>query len=99
MRWRGAVKGKPGGVVEICALAKGRELIALRCLEKVAANKNMHQPWSRIQEPLVCFLETMTELGEDVRSEGEEVADLYGRNYPDKFRTVRKRLRRKNEGG
>ena len=78
MRWRGAVKGKPGGVVGICALAKGRELIALRCLEKAAADQNMHQPWSRIQDPLVGFLETMVELGEDVRREGEEVADLYG---------------------
>lgn len=43
-----------------------------------------------IQEPLVKFLE---ELPEGVRSEGREVADLYGRYNPDKFREVWEKLR------
>jgi hypothetical protein len=43
-----------------------------------------------IQEPLVKFLE---ELPEGVRSEGREVADVYGRYNPDKFRGVWDKLR------
>jgi hypothetical protein len=84
-------------VEEIRNLGKGNELLALRCLKKAAADKNMHAPWERIQEPLVKFLE---ELPEGVCSEGIEVADLYGRYNPDKFRGVWEKLNaaKRNEG-
>ncbi|MFX0200478.1 MAG: hypothetical protein ACFFCW_30540 [Candidatus Hodarchaeota archaeon] len=69
----------------VCKLGKGNELLALHCLNKAAADENMHRPWAGIQEPLVSFLEN---LPEDVRGIGREVADLYGRYNPDKFRGV-----------
>lgn len=68
-----------------CNLGKGNELLALRCLKKASVDKNMHAPWSRIHKPLVKFLEDLPEVA---RSEGKEVADLYGRYNPDKFRGV-----------
>jgi hypothetical protein len=74
----------------ISKLGKGNEALALRCLKKAAADKNMHLPWARIQEPLVKFLE---ELPDGMRSEGREVADLYGRYNPDKFRGVWEKLK------
>ncbi len=60
----------------------------------------MHRPWERIQEPLVKFLEEIDELPEDVRRAGREVADLYGRYNPDKFRGVWEKLNaaKKSEG-
>jgi len=85
------------GIIE---LGKGNELLALRCLRKAAADKSMHTPWERIQEPLVKFLEGIDELPENVRSAGREVADLYGRYEPDKFRGVWEKLNaaKRNEG-
>jgi hypothetical protein len=71
-------------------LGKGNELLALRCLKKASADKNMHFPWAQIQEPLVSFLEN---LPASVHSEGKEVADLYGRYNPEKFRGVWEKLR------
>jgi hypothetical protein len=68
---------------------KGNERLALRCLKKAAVDKNMHYPWAQIEDPIVKFLE---ELPEGVWSEGREVADLYGRYNPDKFRGVWKKL-------
>jgi len=73
----------------ICKLGQGNELLALRCLKKAAEDKNMHYTWSMIQEPLVKFLEA---LPEDARVEGKDVADLYGRYNPDKFRAVWEKL-------
>jgi hypothetical protein len=73
----------------VCTLGKGNELLALQCLKKVAEEKNMHYPWAQIQEPLVKFLE---ELPVGVWNEGREVADLYGRYNPDKFRGVWEKL-------
>ena len=49
----------------------------------------MHSPWSMIQEPLLKFLEG---LPQEVRGEGKDVADLYGRYNPDKFRAVWRKL-------
>jgi len=57
-----------------------------------------HAPWSRIQEPLVSFLETIVDLPGTVRSAGREVADLYGRYNPDKFRAVWERLGTETNG-
>lgn len=54
-------------------------------MKKAAADENMHTRWSGIQDQLVKFLE---DLPEDVRGLGREVADLYGRCNPDKFRGV-----------
>ena len=71
---------------------KGNELLALRCLKKAAEDKNMHYPWVQIEDSIVKFLE---ELPEGVRSEGREVADLYGRYNPDKFRGVWEKLNMK----
>jgi hypothetical protein len=78
-------------------LGKGNELLALRCLRKAAADENMHMPWADIQDPLVEFLETMAESAEDIRTEAAEVADLYGRYNPDKFREVWEKLRGVNK--
>ena len=64
--------------------------MALRCLKKAARDKNMHSPWEMIHEPLAKFLE---ELPVGVRSEGREVADLYGRYNPDKFREVWEKMK------
>jgi hypothetical protein len=36
----------------VSKLGKGNEILALRCLEKAADDKNMHMPWSDIQAPL-----------------------------------------------
>jgi hypothetical protein len=74
----------------VCNLGKGNELLALRCLKKAAEDKNMHMTWSDIQDPLVKFLE---DLPENMWSEGKEVADLYGRYNPEKFRGVWEKLR------
>jgi hypothetical protein len=71
---------------------KGNELLTLQCLKKAAADENMHYPWSRIEEPLVSFLETIVDLSEEVRNVGKEVVDLYGRYNPDKFRGVWEKL-------
>jgi len=79
----------------VCELGKGNELLALRCLEKAAADENMHMTWADIQEPLVKFLETMVESPENVKNEAREVADLYGRYNPDKFRDVWEKLRKR----
>jgi hypothetical protein len=73
----------------VCALGKGNEVLALSSLKRAAADKNMHAPWSRIEEQLVKFLE---ELPKGARSKGREVADLYGRHNPDKFRGVWEKL-------
>ncbi|MGA1980122.1 MAG: hypothetical protein ABSG99_06115 [Sedimentisphaerales bacterium] len=73
----------------ISKLGKGKELLALRCLKKAAADENMHMTWSNIQDPLVKFLE---DLPENMWSEGKEVADLYGRYNPEKFRGVWEKL-------
>ncbi len=76
----------------VCNLAKGNELLALRCLKKAVADENMHMPWARIQNPLAEFLEAMVESPENIRSEVKEVADLYGRYNPEKFRGVWEKL-------
>jgi hypothetical protein len=62
-------------------------------LKKAAADENMHMPWADIQNPLVKFLETMEQSLENIRNEAKEVADLYGRYNPDKFRGVWEKLR------
>ena len=82
-------------------LGKGNELLALRCLKKAAANEIMRMPWSRIEDALVGFLEGIVEQPEDVRSDGKEVADMYGRYSPDKFRGVWEKLSatRRSNGG
>jgi len=67
----------------------------LERIKKAAADENMHSPWSRIEEPLVSFLETIMDLSEEVRNVGKEVADLYGRYNPDKFRGVWEKLNEK----
>jgi hypothetical protein len=61
--------------------------------EQVWYTVGVVMPWSSIQEPLASFLETMVDLPEDVRSVAIEVADLYGRYNPDKFRGVWEKLR------
>jgi hypothetical protein len=58
-------------------------------LKKAAEDKNMHYPWAQIEDSIVKFLE---DLPKEVRSEGREVADLYGRYNPDKFRGVWEKL-------
>jgi len=73
----------------ICNLGQGNELLALRCLKKAAEDKNMHYSWPKIQDPLVKFLEG---LPEEAQGEGKDVADLYGRYNPDKFRAVWEKL-------
>jgi hypothetical protein len=76
----------------VCNLGNGNELLAISCLKKATDDKNMHTPWSSIQEPLVIFLERIDSLSENVRSTGKEVADLYGRYNPEKFRGVWEKL-------
>lgn len=77
----------------VTKLGKGNELLAVRCLKLAAGDENMHVSWSGIQEPLVSFLERIAGLPEEVRSEGREVADLYGRYNPDAFRGVWEKLK------
>ena len=78
----------------ICNLGKGNEILALRCLKKASVDKNMHAPWSMIHEPLVKFLQ---ELSEEALSEGKDVVDLYGRYNPDKFHEVWDKLTQKGK--
>jgi len=73
----------------ICDLGHGNELLALRCLKKASEDKNMHYTWPKIQDPLVKFL---GDLPEEARGEGKDVADLYGRYNPGKFRAVWEKL-------
>jgi len=96
----GEMRNAKSFVEGISKLGKGNELLALRCLKLASADKSMHTPWERIQEPLVRFLEGIDELPENVRSAGREVADLYGRYNPDKFRGVWQKLNeaKRNEG-
>ncbi len=80
----------------VCELGQGNELLALKCLKKAASDENMHMPWADIQDPLVQFLESMVESPENIQSEAKEVADIYGRYNPDKFRLVWEKLRKFN---
>lgn len=41
------------------------------------------------------FLETMLESPENVKNEARDMADLYGRYNPDKFRDVWEKLRKR----
>jgi len=88
-------------VEEICELGKGNELIALRCLRKAVADENMREPWARYEEKLVEFLGQISELPndhesvEDILNEAVEVADLYGRLQPDKFREIWEKLNKR----
>jgi hypothetical protein len=88
----GKMRGARDFVKGVSELGKGNELLALQCLKKAATDENMHMPWSDIQDPLVKFLEMINELPENVRSVGREVADLYGRYNPEKFRGVWEKL-------
>ena len=91
-------RGDSKGFVEgVCKFGKeGNELLALRCFKKAAADENMHTTWSRIQAPLVNFLAEMVDMPEDVRGVAIEVADIYGRFNPDKFRGVWAKLNEKH---
>ena len=85
----------------ICELGKGNELIALRCLKKATADENMRVSWARYEERLKEFLEQISKLPneyenvEDVLNEAVEVADLYGRIQPDKFREIWEKLNKR----
>ena len=85
----------------ICELGNGNELIALRCLKKATADENMREPWARYEERLKEFLEQIGELPndyenvEDILNEVVEVADLYGRLQPDKFREIWEKLNKR----
>ena len=85
----------------ISELGKGNELIALRCLKKATADENMRVPWARYEERLVDFLEQISKLPndyenvEDILNEAVEVADLYGRLQPDKFREIWEKLNKR----
>lgn len=90
----GEMTGARDFVEGVSTLGKGNELLALRCLKKAAADENMNMPWADIQDPLVEFLETMVESPKDVQNEAKEVADVYGRHNPEKFRGVWEKLRK-----
>jgi len=77
----------------VCELGKGNKLVALRCLKKAATEEEMRMPWALSDDRLSEFLESLVELGEDVRAEAVNVADAYGRLHPDKFRQVWNKLR------
>ena len=94
----GEMRDAQNFVERVSKLGKGNELLALSCLREAAKDKNMHMPWAHIQDPLVEFLETMVESPENVLSEAIEVADLYGRYNPEKFREVWERLKKRVEG-
>jgi len=49
-------------------------------------------PWALSDDRLTEFLESLAELGEDIRVEAVDVADAYGRLHPDKFRQVWEKL-------
>jgi hypothetical protein len=85
----------------ICELGKGNELIAMRCFKKATADENMRVPWAKYEEKLVEFLEQISALPndyenvEDILNEAVEVADLYGRLQPDKFREIWEKLNKR----
>jgi len=85
----------------VCELGKGNELIALRCLKKAVADENMREPWAGYEEKLVGFLEQISKLPndyenvEDILNEAVEMADLYGRLQPDKFREIWEKLNKR----
>ncbi len=87
----------------VCELGKGNELIALRCIKKAVADENMREPWAIYEEPLIEFLDQISKLPndyenvEDILNEAVEVADLYGRLQPDKFREIWEKLKRLRE--
>jgi len=88
----GKMRGARDFVEGVTKLGEGNEMLALRCLKKGADDKEVHMPWSSIQEPLVNFLEKMVNMPKEVRSVAIEVADAYGRYNPDKFRGVWEKL-------
>lgn len=100
--------GRMGDVREfiggICELGKGNELIALKCLKKATADENMRVPWAEYEERLVEFMEQISKLPndyenvEDILNEAVEVADLYGRLQPDKFREIWEKLNKRLRG-
>jgi len=61
----------------------------------------MRVPWARYEEKLVEFLEQISKLTndyenvEDILNEAVEVADLYGRLQPDKFREIWEKLNKR----
>jgi len=99
----GQMRGAREFIGRICELGNGNELIALRCIKKAVADEHIQEPWARYEERLVEFLEQISELPneyenvKDILNEAVEVADLYGRLQPDKFRGIweglNKRLR------
>ncbi len=58
----------------------------------------MRVPWARYEERLIEFLEQIGALPNDYENVGDilneavEVADLYGRLQPDKFREIWEKL-------
>ena len=61
----------------------------------------MRVTWARYEEKLVEFLGQISELPndyenvEDILNEAVEVADLYGRLQPDKFREIWEKLNKR----
>jgi hypothetical protein len=88
------LQGEEGGEED----RSGGQREANESLKEAVEDENMRTPWARIHEALVGFLEgvaDLEDLTEDVRSEAEEVADLYGRYNPKEFRGVWEKLRKR----
>ena len=84
----GKMRGARDFVEGVTTLGQGNELLALQCLKKAANEEKMHTPWASIQDPLVNFLTRMKSLPKEIRDIAVDVADMYGRYNPDKFRGV-----------
>ena len=98
----GQMRGVKEFIGRICELGKGNELIALRCIKKAVADEHIREPWARYEERLVEFMEQISKLPndyenvEDIMNEAVEVADLYGRLQPDKFREIWEKLNKRS---
>ena len=82
------MRGVRDFVKGVTTLGQSNELLALHCLQKAANEEEMHEPWSSIQDPLVSLLTTMVNKTKEIRDIAADVADMYGRYNPDKFREV-----------
>jgi len=97
----GQMRGVREFIGRICELGNGNELIALRCIKKAVADEHIREPWARYEERLIEFLEKIGALPidyenvEDILNEAVEVADLYGRLQPDKFREIWEKLNKR----
>jgi len=85
----------------VCEIAKGNELMALRCLNKAMNDQNMAMYFSMYEKELTSLMDSIVHLGDDypdikeIQIEAIKLADAYGRRHIYKFRGIYEELIKK----